>query len=100
MFCGKMSDNRIVKAHYRTLWAIYGTKTRSCEELLDLSGKKKIYTQNFHILIVEVYKYLNNKSPPFTWDYFKQKNNPYNLTNTQLLELTKCRTKTYGLKVH
>ena len=33
-------------------------------------------------------------------DYFKhmlkQKDNPYNLRNTQLLELSKCRTKTYG----
>ena len=34
---------------------------------------------------------------PFTWDYFKQKNTPYHLRNTQLLELNKCRTKTYGL---
>ena len=34
---------------------------------------------------------------PFTWDYFKQKNTPYHLRNTQLLELSKCRTKMYGL---
>ena len=97
MFCGKMSDNLIVKTHYRTLRAIYDTQTRSYEELLHLSGKKKIHTQNLQILMVEVYKCLNNISPPFTWDYFKQNNNPYNLRNTQLLELSKCRTKTYGL---
>ena len=47
--------------------------------------------------MVEVYKCLSNISPPFTWDYFKQKNTPYHLRNTQLLELSKCRTKTYGL---
>ena len=47
--------------------------------------------------MVEVYKCLNNIIPPFTWDYFKQKNTPYHLRNTQLLELSKCRTKTYGL---
>ena len=47
--------------------------------------------------MVEVYKCLKNISPPFTWDYFKQKNTPYHLRNTQLLELSKCRTKTYGL---
>ena len=97
MFCGKMSDNLIVKTHYRTLRAIYDTQTRSYEELLHLSGKKKIHTQNLQILMVEVYKCLNNISPPFTWDYFKQKNTPYHLRNTQLLELSKCRTKTYGL---
>ena len=97
MFCGKMSDNLIVKPHYRTLWVIYDTQTRSYEELLHLSGKKKIHTQNLQILMIEIYKCLNNISLPFTWDYFKQKNNPYNLRNTKLLELIKCRTKTYWL---
>ena len=33
MFCGKISDNLIVKTHYRTLRAIYDTQTRSYEEL-------------------------------------------------------------------
>ena len=94
MFCGKMSDNLIVKTHYRTLRAIFDAQTRSYEELRDLSGKK-IHTQNLQILMVEVYKCLNNTSLPFTRDYFKQKNNLYNLRNTQLLELSKCRTKTY-----
>ena len=97
MFWGKMSDNPIVKTHYRKLRAIYDTQTRSYEELLDLSGKKKIHTDNHKIPMAEVYKCLNNVSPPFTWDYFKQKNNPYNLRNSELLEPSKCRTKTYGL---
>ena len=73
MFCGKMSDNLIVNTHYRTLRAIYDTQTRLYEELLNLREKKKIHTQNLQILMVEVYKCLNNISPPFTWDYFKQK---------------------------
>ena len=47
--------------------------------------------------MVEVNKRFNNISPPFIWDYFKQKNNLYNLRNTQLLELRKHRTKMYGL---
>ena len=91
-----MSDNLIVKTHFRTLRAIYDTQTRSYEELLHLSGKKKIHMQNLQILVVEVYKCLNNISPPFTWDYFKQKNTPYHLRNTQLLELSKCRKKRMG----
>ena len=47
--------------------------------------------------MVEVYKCLNNISPPFTWNYLKQKINPHNLRNLQLLKLSKCRTKTFGL---
>ena len=97
MFCGKMSDNLIVKTHYTTLRAIYDMQTRSHEELLHLSGKKKIHKQNLQVLMVEAYKCLSNISPPFTWDYLKQKYTPYHLRNMQLLELSKCRTKTYGL---
>ena len=82
MFCGNMSDNLIGKTHYRTLRAIYDTQTRSYEELLHLSEKTKIHTQNLQILMAEVYKCLNNISPPFTWDYFKQKITPYHLSNT------------------
>ena len=33
----------------------------------------------------------------FHTGYFKQKNTLYHLRNMQLLELSKCRTKTYGL---
>ena len=97
MLCGKMSDNLIVRTYYKILRAIYDTQTQSYEEVLHLSGKKKIHTQNLQILMVEVYKYLSNISPNFTWDYFKQKNTLYHLRNTQLLELSKCRTKSYGL---
>ena len=46
MFCCNTIDNRIVKTHYGALRAIYDTQTRSYEELLHLSGKKKIHTQN------------------------------------------------------
>ena len=97
MFCGKISRNLIVKTHCRTLRATYDTQTRLYDELLHLSGKKKIHTQNLLILMIEVYNCLNNICPPFTWDYFKPKNNPFYLQNTQLLDLSMCRTKKYGL---
>ena len=47
--------------------------------------------------MVEVYKCLSNIIQPLAWDQFKQKDNPFHLRNTQLLELSKCRTKTFGL---
>ena len=97
MFRGKKSNDLIMKTDYKTLRAVYDTQTRSYEELLDLSGRNKIHTQNLQILMVEVYKCLNNLNSPFTWDYFKQKNNPCNLRTVQLLELSNCRAKSYGL---
>ena len=96
IFYDKMSDNPIVKTQYRALKAICDTQTRSYEELLHLSQKKKIHTQNLQILMIGVYKCLNNISLSFTCDYFKQKINPDNLRNKQQLELKKCRAKAYG----
>ena len=67
-----------------TLRVIYDAQTQSYEELIHLSGKK-IHKKNFQMLMAEVYRWLSNINLPFTWNYFKQKNNPYNLRNTQLL---------------
>ena len=55
MFCGKMRENLIVKIHYRTLRTIYDTQTRLYEEILHLSGKKRIHAQTLQILMVEEY---------------------------------------------
>ena len=81
MLCGNINDNRTAETHYRTPRIIYDTKARSFEEVLGLSGGK-IHTQSLQILKVEVYKCLNNISPPFIFDYFKQKNIKYNLRTT------------------
>ena len=47
--------------------------------------------------MVKLYKCPNNISPSFTRDYFNQKNTPYHSRNTELLELSRGRTITYGL---
>ena len=47
--------------------------------------------------MTEIYKCLNETSPPFTGDYYNQKSNHYNLRRKHLLKLNKCRKKTYGL---
>ena len=86
-----------MSGNLRALKDIYDTETQSYEELLDLRRKKKIHTQNFQILMVEIYQCLNNISPPFTWYHFKQKNSLHSLRNTQLLEVTNSRTNMYGL---
>ena len=99
--CGKELDTISFKLEIETNRAMRCLKDNemiadpSKFQLMFLS--KYFHTQNLQILMVEVYKCPNNISPPFTWDYFKLENTPYHLRNTQLRELSKCRTKTYGL---
>ena len=96
MFCGKCSNKLIMKTHYRCLRAIYNTQTKTYRDLLRINSKIDIHRQNIQILVTEVYKCLNKISPPFTWDYYNQKSNHYNLRMEHLSKLDKCRMKTYG----
>ena len=57
------------------------------EELLDLSGKKKSHTQNLRLRLSHDGVILSKKK------------NPCNLRNAHLLELSRCRTKTYGFNM-
>ena len=51
MFCGKCSNNLIMKTHYRCLRAIYNTQTKTYWDLLRINGKIDIHTQNIQILM-------------------------------------------------
>ena len=75
MFCGKYSNNLIMKTHYRCLKAIYNTETKTYCDLIRINGTIHIHTQNTQVLMTEIYKYLNKISPPFTSDYYNQKSN-------------------------
>ena len=97
MFCGKCSNNLVMKTHCRCSRAIYKTQTKTYRDLVHINGKIDIYTQNIQILITESYKCLIKISPPFTWDYYNQKCNHYSLRGKNLLKLNKDRTKMNGL---
>ena len=97
IFCGKCSNNFIMKIHYRCLRAFYDTKTKTFRDLLCINGKIDIHTQNIQVLMTEIYICLNEISPPFAWDNYNQKSNYHNLRREHLLKLNKCRTKTCGL---
>ena len=60
MFSGKYSNNLIMKTHYRCLWAIYNTQTKTYHDLLHINGKNDIHTLNIQILMAGIYSCLNN----------------------------------------
>ena len=66
MFCGKCSNNLTMKT-LRYLKSIYKTQTETYWDLLHVNGKADIHTQTIQLLMIEIYKYLNKLSPPFTW---------------------------------
>lgn len=46
MFCGKCTNNLIMRTHYRCLQAIYDTQTKIYRDLLHINGKINIHPQN------------------------------------------------------
>ena len=71
IFCDKFCDSLVVRTHWRLLWRIYYTQLKPYEEVLDISAKNKIHTQNIQLLLVEVYKSQKHINASFTWNYFK-----------------------------
>ena len=87
MFCGKCSNNLIMKTHYRCLRAIHNTQTKRYRDLLRINGNIDTHWQNIQILMTDIFKCLNKISPPFAWDYYIQRSNHYKLRREHLLNL-------------
>ena len=58
----------------------------------------RIHEINKRKFVTEVFKCLNNINPGLIKDLFTKKNSNFNLRNSNLLELNRARTMTYGLK--
>ena len=99
MFCSRTSNNTINRIHERALRLCYDNITdKSFEELIVESKQVKIHNRNLHLLMTEVYKNLNNLSPPIMEVFFISRCNIHGLRNFRDLYVTKKRTIRYGLE--
>ena len=97
MFCTKHSIGRINSIHERCLRLIQQNYTSDFEVLLENSNEKPVHQKCIELLMIEVYKYLNDLSPDIMSDIFKLRENTYNLRNFHIFESQNPRTKTFGL---
>ena len=51
-----------------------------------------------HMLLIEIYKSINNLSPPIMKGFFDLKNTPYDLRNKQLLTIPETSNSKYDTK--
>ena len=98
MFCGKSSNEEMERVQKNTLRIIYNDYDSDFDTLLSRGKHLRIHEINKRKLLTEVYKCLNNLNPIFINDLFTKKNLNFNLRNSNLLELNRTRTLTYGLK--
>ena len=74
MFCNKTSNNQINKIHKRTLRLVFEMEDVNFEDLLLKDNSRSAHENNIHTLLIEIYKSINNLSPPITKDFFDLKN--------------------------
>ena len=79
MFCNKTSNNQINKIHKRTLGVVYEVQDANFEHLLLKDNSWNVHESNIRTLLIEVYKSLNNLSPPIMKDFFDLRNTWYDL---------------------
>ena len=97
MFCTKHCIGRINSIHERCLRLIQQNYTCDFEALFENSNKNPVHQKCIDLLMIQVYKYLNDLSPDIMSYIFKLRENTYNLRNFHMFESQNPRTKTFGL---
>ena len=90
-FCCRRSNNLINKLQERALRVVYIDYDSSLNELLEIANENTIHVTNIHILMTEIYKFLNGLSPPIMREIFLKKYCPYSLRNPRSL-ITNCKS--------
>ena len=76
----RANNNKINRLHERCLRIVYNNKQSSFNELLEKDGSVSIHMRNTQILATEMYKLINNLSPPIMNRVFKlNSDSRYNL---------------------
>ena len=96
MLCTK-HIGRINSIHERCLCLIQQNYTSDIKVPLENSNEKLVHQKCIGLLMIEVYKYLNDLSLDIMSDIFKLRENTYNLKNFHLFESQNLRIKKFGL---
>ena len=79
MFFSEIVNNLIKKIHKRSHRVVYEMEHANFKDLLIKDNSWTIHENNIHTLLMEIYKSLNDISPPIMQDYFDLKVTPYSL---------------------
>ena len=97
-YCPLLWTNRLInELQERALWIIHKGYNSSFSELLEMTNETTIHIPNLKFLVTEIYKFLNDLSPPIMNEVFQINECPYNLRNPRTLASKHKSTVRYGL---
>ena len=91
MFCCKSAQSLIDKTHFRALKARYSNFSESFDSLLARSKSVKIHHRNVKLMVIEVFKSLNQIGPKILHDIFMQRHIDYELRSGDSLQIPNIR---------
>ena len=96
-FSFKRSNNLINKLQERALRVVYNGYDSIFNVLLEIANENTIHIKNIHVLMTEIYKFLNGLFPPIMSEILKKKDCPYSLRNPRSLITNYKSTVKYGI---
>ena len=97
-FCGQVNNQKLEQIQERALRILFADYNSSYLELLKRAGTTTLLIQRLRLIALIVFKSLHGLNPPCLNDMFTPKYVPYQLRDSSLLEQSRCRTTTYGLR--
>ena len=98
MFHSRGLNHRINKIHEKSLRLVYNDNLSSFAELLIKDNSVTIHEKNLQVLVIEVYKAINNLSPPIMKSIFDLKSTSYNLRSDLILRTNNVKSVKYGIE--
>ena len=97
-FCRQVNNQKLEQIQERALRILFADYNSSYPELLKKAGTTTLLIQRLRLIALAVFKSLHGLNPPCLNDMFTPKYVPYQLRDSILLEQSRCRTTTYGLR--
>ena len=97
MFCSKSASKEINRTNKRVLRLLYEDYDLSVEQLREKDGSITVHQRNLQNLMTEIYKTINQINPAYMWEFFAEKDMPYNLHTKVLCRLPQAQIDRYGL---
>ena len=97
MFHDRKSYNKINKIHETALRIIHKDATSNLEGPLIKSNSVFVHHRNLQLLLIEIYKTINNLNPSFMGEVFVTNVVSYHLCGSTNLVLSKARTNPYDI---
>ena len=97
-FCSQVNNQKLEKIQERALRILFADYNSSYTELLGRAGTTTLLIQRLHLIALTVFKSLHGLNPPCLNDMFTPKQVPYRMRDSSLLEQSRCRTTTFGLR--